>query len=165
MVLGQAGRAQAQAHGSHGAVGTRDDELAAAAADVDDEQLVAHATAPGHAQERQHRLLVMVQDVERDVRARLRLADERGRVEGPPDGLGADDGELPRPEPARGRGVARQRVHDVPASLGPDLAVARDAVAEAQEHGLVEQRLDAVPGDGGHEEMDAVRPDVDRRRR
>ena len=81
VVLGEPGRAQADADRSDGTAGLRDDELAAAAADVDDEQLRPHAAAPGHAEERQHRLLVVVEDVEGDVGARLDLADERRRVD------------------------------------------------------------------------------------
>ena len=162
VVLGEPGRAQGDADRPDGTAGLGDDELAAAAADVDDERVRPHTAAPGHAEERQHRLLVVVEDVQGDVGARLDLPDERRRVIGAADGLGADDGDLLGPEPVRRGRVARQRVHDVAAGLRADLAVPRDAIAQAEEHRLVEQRLDAMARDRRDQQVDAVGTDVDR---
>ena len=95
VVLRKPRRAQGDADRPDGTAGLGDDELAAAAADVDDERVRPHTPAPGHAEEREHRLFVMVEDVEGDVGARLHLPDERRGVEGAADGLRPDDGDLP----------------------------------------------------------------------
>ena len=120
VVLGQARRPEADADRPHRPVRSRDDELAAAAADVDDEHLRPDATALGDAEQREHRLLLVVDDVEGDVGAGLGLGHERHGVERPADRLGADDREGAGAEPARGGRVARERVDDVDAGAGPD---------------------------------------------
>ena len=160
-VLREPRRPEADADRAHGPLRAGDDELAAAASYVDDEHLRAHAAALGHAEQREHRLLLRLDDVEGDVGARLGLADERHRVESPTDRLRADDRQRAGPEPSRRGGVAREGVDDVETSAWPDPSVARDTVAQAEEHGLVDERFDAVAGDSGDEQVDAVRADVD----
>ena len=94
--------------------------------------------------------------------ARLDRRDDRRRVVRAPQGLGAHDRDPLRTELAGGVGIGDERGHELLAGIGcPDAAVGGDPVAEAQEHGLVEERLHAVATDRRDEQMDAGRADVD----
>ena len=68
-----------------------------------------------------------------------------------------------RAELARTVGVGGEGRDELLAGRRPEAAVRGDAIAEAEERGLVEERDDAVGVDGGDEQVDAGRADVDGR--
>ena len=69
---GQGGRADAQTRDLGRAAGPDERELAAPAADVDDEQVALDRGAAGDPEQREQRLLLVAQDVERRRRCRRR---------------------------------------------------------------------------------------------
>ena len=83
---GERGRAEPQPENLGRSVGTDERELAAAAADVDDEEIALDLRTTGDAEQREQRLFLVTQDVERDAGAGVDLGDDAGRVGEPASG-------------------------------------------------------------------------------
>ena len=116
----------------------------------------------GHAEQREHPLLVVIEDVEGDTGPCLHGMDDRRAVLRPAQRLRADERHVRGTEMPGRVDVGREDLHQASAGGRPEVPVRRHAVAQAEEHRLVEERLDEVVVDRGHEEVDAGRADVDR---
>jgi hypothetical protein len=90
--------------------------------------------------------------------------DEGRGVRGASYGLGPHERDRRGTQASGGFGVAGQRRDELIAGVRPDEAVRCDPVTQAEERGLVEERLDQVAGHRGDQEVGAVGADIDRGR-
>ena len=124
--------------------GVDDAELRAAAADVDDERLVRDRHALGHADDREERLLLVGQDVQRRAGGAAASWTTRGGVGRAPDRLGPEERDAGRAE-ARGRvRVAGEGGRQLAAAGAAEEAAVDDRRAEPEEDQFIDQRLQAV---------------------
>ena len=106
------------------------DHLARAAADVDDQEIAPDGAAGGQPDERQERLLLVLEDGQRNPRAGGDLGDDPGRVGEAPQRLGAEDdriGDARRAGPVHVGGDRRdeRRPTTGPEGSGPSTAAPR----------------------------------------
>ena len=159
---GQSSRSEPYAAGDRPVVRPDDHDLTAAATDVDDRHVGLDSQAAGDTEEREQRLLLVVDHVELGPGRGLDLDRQPGRVDRAPERLGADDRDCIGVEVARLADVAPHRLDRV-RPVRPEVTVLVDDRAEAAQHGLVDERPQLVIVDNRAEEMDGVRADVDGR--
>ena len=155
------GRAEPQADRPRPMASVHDAALGRAATDVDDEGLVGHRQALGHADDRQERLLLVGQDVERRPRGGLDVVDDPGGVRRATDRLRAQDGDGRRPVAAGDPGVALERGGQLIAGAPAEEPALGDRRAEPEEDGLVVDELEMVADDARDQQVDRIRAEVD----
>lgn len=82
-------------------------------------------------------------------------------VGGTADGLGAEEGDVGRPESARRIGVTDKGRDQLPARGSTKEPSVGDRRSEPQEDRFVDQRLEAVPGHDGDQQVDRVGAEID----
>src|SRR5438093_8451285 len=139
-----------------------EDELGAAAANVDDEELAVRSPPEIDAEEREIALLLVLEDIERHAGEPTDRPGNGRTIEGSAEGFRPDADDRPcteRPralrEPVDGDGKASARA-------GAHFAGAVDEGPQPEEDGFVDEWLEAVGAEGGDEEVDGVGADVDR---
>src|SRR3954469_17961414 len=138
-------------------------ELRDAPADVDDERLGADLMATRHADERQIRLLLVRQHVERDARRVLDLLDDPGGIGRATDGLRPEERDAGGVERACPIRVAPQLVGQRRARGRTEMRLGIDGGAEPEEDGFISERPNLMAVDRRYQKVDGVRPEVDRR--
>ena len=115
----------------------------------------------GHTEKGQHSLFVVVQHMQRNAGPGFDGLDQGGAVLRAAEWLGADERDVPRAQTPGRLDVGGQGIHELGAGGGAEVAVGRHAVAEAEEDGLVQQRVHDMVADHGDEQVDAGGTDVD----
>ena len=105
----------------------------------------------------------MRQDMERRSRGRHHVVHDDRRVGCAADRLGAEEGHVGGPEPARRIGVPHEGRGQLAAGGATQVAALGDGRTQAEEDGLIDERLQAMIDDDGDQQMDRVRTEIDRR--
>jgi hypothetical protein len=89
--------------------------------------------------------------------------DDRGGVGGPPDRLRAQERDVAGTEAASRIRVAGQCVGELSTGRAAEKAALDDSRSEPEEDRFIDQRLDPMARNRGDEEVDRIRPEIDRR--
>ncbi len=161
--IGEARRPDLEAGRPRSVHGVDDAELRAAAADVDDERLVGDRHALGHADDREVRLLLVREDVERRTGRLGRVTDDRACIGRATDRFGPEERDVGRAERTGGLGVAREVRREVRPGRAAKESTVDDGRSEPEERRFIGQRLQMMADQLGDEEVDRIRAEVDRR--
>ncbi len=152
--------AEPQPHGFGPPPGPDRHELAAPAADVDDEDVVLDRPALGDTDQHKERLFFVTEHVQRDTGGRIDLGDDPGGVGEPSQWLRANEGDGRRPGLAGIPSVSRKCVSELQPPGAPQETAPFDGRAEPEKDGLVDQRLYPMVDDPGDQQVDGGRAQV-----